>query len=143
MKRVIAMLTVAGVVNATPAPAQLIDAFVVQVETPAQVVALDEALCNQFGYRPQVPDPAAAGQVDQAGNVVMIPNPEPCSAFANRKLIEWLADVVKRNNKTVAADIAAYARAREQELSQSMGSIKITPLLDVSTAGTVASGTAP
>ena len=133
MRTCILMIILCCCIMPIQAHALTVDAFIYQVEadTPEGVLEavteLQQGLCRVYRYESMVPDPEYSGEVvDQAyldahpgatldyefGDIPMIPNPETCSDYANRKQAEWFNSLpYRRDRPEIKAEIEAAAVA--------------------------------
>ncbi len=105
------------------------DAFTYQVESASQVVVLQQALCKEFRYEPQIFDPVYVAECaayygpDQVTPAVYperikndpfcedpaaITNPESCPDYANRKQIDWFDAVIEKHDTALQERIETY-----------------------------------
>lgn len=124
----------------------LFPAFTFQVETVEQVVALQQALCREFRYEPQIFDPVYTAectafygpgkipptvyperiQIDPfCENPPAIDNPESCPDFANRKMVAWFEKVVEKNDTALLDKIQTYAEAETAAAAAARGTTAI------------------
>lgn len=121
-----------------------VDAFIYQItaDTPeavqAAVTNLQQALCWHYQYQATVPDPDYPGEVVDAayqaahpgydlGDIPLVPNPESCPDFANRKQTEWFnALPYRRDRPEIKAEIEAAATTiiAARKAGKGVGNIK-------------------
>lgn len=70
-----------------------------------QVARVRNAFASAYGYQATIPDPNNAGQT--------IPNPETKGQFTERKIREFIREVVAGQEATVDANTARSARIAE------------------------------